>query len=154
MKIAWKLPAFALTAAAVVGWLAVDQENRTRALSVWRQISGAGMHGEPLPRKDWLASPDRTASPLPPGVVELTESQAAAIGLKTTTVKIQTEQGVLIAGDAFMRLGNIERRHPIGINESMEEALTAYDRIAREADIIVPLYDPAVWERHPGGRIA
>ncbi len=95
MKIAWKLPAFALTAAAVVGWLAVDQENRTRALSVWRQISGAGMHGEPLPRKDWLASPDRTASPLPPGVVEVTESPAAAIGLKTTTVKIQTEPVIL-----------------------------------------------------------
>ncbi|MGN6033027.1 MAG: hypothetical protein ACTHQE_15350 [Thermomicrobiales bacterium] len=69
-------------------------------------------------------------------------------------VKIRTEQGVVIAGDAFMRLGNIERRHPIGINESMEEALAAYDRIAREADIIVPLYDPGVWERHPGGRIA
>ncbi|HEU0164823.1 MAG TPA: hypothetical protein VFQ54_07230 [Thermomicrobiales bacterium] len=69
-------------------------------------------------------------------------------------VKIQTTRGIVIAGDAFMRLGNIERRHPIGINESMEEALTTYDRVAREADIIVPLYDPAVWERHPGGRIA
>jgi len=69
-------------------------------------------------------------------------------------VKIASQVGTIIAGDAFMRIDNITRRHPIGINESMEEALTAYDRIAREADIIVPLYDPGVWDRHPGGRIA
>lgn len=69
-------------------------------------------------------------------------------------VRIRTLKGVIIAGDAFMRIENITRRHPIGINESLEEALTAYDRIANEADIIVPLYDPGVWDRHPGGRIA
>ena len=69
-------------------------------------------------------------------------------------VKIRTRVGTVIAGDAFMRVDNIARRHPIGINESMEEALVAYDRIAREADILIPLYDPAVFERHPGGRIA
>lgn len=69
-------------------------------------------------------------------------------------VKIQTAQGVIIAGDAFMRIDNVSRRHPIGINESMEEALIAYERIANEADIIVPLYDPGVWDRHPDGRIA
>jgi len=69
-------------------------------------------------------------------------------------VKIQTANGVVIASDAFMRVENITRRHPIGINESMAEALTAYDRIAREADILIPLYDPYVFDRHPGGRIA
>ncbi len=40
-------------------------------------------------------------------------------------VKIQTSLGTVIAGDAFMRIENITRRHPIGINESMEEALVA-----------------------------
>jgi hypothetical protein len=69
-------------------------------------------------------------------------------------VKIHSKAGTVIAGDAFMRRENITRRHPIGINESMEEALVAYDRIANEADILVPLYDPGVLERHPGGRIA
>jgi len=69
-------------------------------------------------------------------------------------VKIQTSLGTVIAGDAFMRIENITRRHPIGINESMEEALVAYDRIAREADILIPLYDPQVFDRHPGGRVA
>ncbi len=69
-------------------------------------------------------------------------------------VKVMTTAGVAIASDAFMRVENITRRHPIGINESMEEALVAYDRIASEADILVPLYDPGVFARHPGGRIA
>jgi len=69
-------------------------------------------------------------------------------------VKIATTAGVVIAGDAFMRTENITRRHPIGINESMEEALVAYDRIALEADILVPLYDPGVFDRHRDGRIA
>ncbi len=69
-------------------------------------------------------------------------------------VRIDAAAGVVIAGDAFMRVENVTRRHPIGINESMEESLVAFDRIAREADIIVPLYDPGVFERHAGGRIA
>lgn len=69
-------------------------------------------------------------------------------------VRIDTSAGVVIAGDAFMRVENVTRRHPIGINESMEESLVAFDRIAREADVIVPLYDPGVFDRHPGGRIA
>lgn len=69
-------------------------------------------------------------------------------------VKIRASVGTVIAGDAFMRIENITRRHPIGINESMDEALVAYDRIAREADILIPLYDPHVFDRHPGGRIA
>jgi hypothetical protein len=69
----------------------------------------------------------------------------------TLAVRIQTRAGVAIASDAFMRVENITRRHPIGINESLEEALTAYDRIAREADILLPLYDDGVFARHPGG---
>lgn len=72
----------------------------------------------------------------------------------TLAVKIHTANGVVIASDCFMRVENITRRHPIGINESMEEALTAYTRIAAEADILIPLYDPYVFDRHPGGRIA
>ena len=71
----------------------------------------------------------------------------------TLAVKIHTQNGVVIASDSFMRIENITRRHPIGVCESMAEALTAYDRIAREGDILIPLYDPAVFDRHPGGRV-
>jgi hypothetical protein len=33
---------------------------------------------------------------------------------------------------------------PLGIMESLEECMRAYARIKREADILLPLYDPAV----------
>jgi hypothetical protein len=69
-------------------------------------------------------------------------------------VKVATSAGVVIASDAFFRYENVEQNRPIGINESMEEAMVAYDRIRREADILIPLYDPRVFDRHPGGHVA
>ena len=69
-------------------------------------------------------------------------------------VRIETANGVAIASDSFMRIENISRMRPIGICESMEEALVAYHRIADEADILIPLYDPHVFTRHPNGRVS
>ena len=54
----------------------------------------------------------------------------------------------------LMGNSNIEENIPLGINESLEECLAAYNRIRREADIVVPLYDPEVLVRHPRGIIA
>lgn len=72
----------------------------------------------------------------------------------SVAVKAVTAKGAVIASDAFFRYENVERMHPIGINESLEEALVAYSRIKREADILLPLYDPRVFERHPDGHVA
>jgi hypothetical protein len=72
----------------------------------------------------------------------------------SVAVKALTAKGAVIASDAFFRYENVERMHPIGINESMEEALVAYSRIKRDANILIPLYDPRVFERHPGGHVA
>jgi hypothetical protein len=36
----------------------------------------------------------------------------------------------------------------------LEETMKAYDRIRREAKILLPAYDPDVFKRHPGGVIA
>ncbi len=69
-------------------------------------------------------------------------------------VKAWTEQGVVIASDSFFRYENVEQNRPLGINESLEEAMVAYDRIRREADVLLPLYDPRVFERHPAGHVA
>jgi len=69
-------------------------------------------------------------------------------------VKVQTTQGNVIASDSFFRYENVEQNRPLGINESLEEVLVAYDRIRREAEILIPLYDPRVFQRHPGGRVA
>jgi glyoxylase-like metal-dependent hydrolase (beta-lactamase superfamily II) len=69
-------------------------------------------------------------------------------------VKVRTERGAAIASDSFFRYENVEQNRPLGINESMEEVLVAYDRIRREADLLIPLYDPRVFERYAGGRVA
>jgi glyoxylase-like metal-dependent hydrolase (beta-lactamase superfamily II) len=68
-------------------------------------------------------------------------------------VKIQTKAGVVIFSDCMFRYEHITEGRLLGINENMYEALEAYARIGREADILLPMYDPRVLERHPGGKI-
>jgi hypothetical protein len=68
-------------------------------------------------------------------------------------VEVQTRAGTVVMGDCFFYSENIEDNHPIGINESIDETLIAYDRVRKRADMIVPLYDPKNFERYPGGRI-
>jgi hypothetical protein len=60
---------------------------------------------------------------------------------------------VVIFSDCMFRYEHITQGRLLGINENMYEALEAYERIRREADILVPMYDPRVLEKHPGGRI-
>ena len=67
---------------------------------------------------------------------------------------IDTARGRVIASDCFFHYGNVEEMHPLGIMESMEECFNTYARLKREADILLPLYDPAVMARHPQGQIA
>lgn len=68
-------------------------------------------------------------------------------------VAIPTKKGQVVVSDCFFKYGNIEKNHPLGVQESMEECRLSYARIRREADITVPLYDPEVLERFPGGII-
>lgn len=68
-------------------------------------------------------------------------------------VEADTAQGTVAISDAFFYLENLDRDHPIGINENMHEALHTYDRVRRTADIAVPLYDPKNLDRFPAGRI-
>jgi hypothetical protein len=68
-------------------------------------------------------------------------------------ISIPTRRGTVIVSDCFFKYGNIEKNHPLGVNESLEEARRIYERVRREADITVPLYDPEVLERFPGGII-
>ena len=67
---------------------------------------------------------------------------------------IDTAKGTVIATDAVFKYGNVETPHPLGIMESMEECFATYARLQREAAIVVPLYDPEVLDRYPGGVIA
>jgi len=69
-------------------------------------------------------------------------------------IVIDSRNGKVIASDSFFQYGNVEQNHYLGVGESYAEAMSTYARIRDEADIIVSLYDGAVFDRHPGGVIA
>ena len=69
-------------------------------------------------------------------------------------VRVASEKGTVIIGDCFFTYDNLEKNIPIGWHENLREIYTAYARIRAEADIAVPLYDPEVLKRFPGGIIA
>ncbi|MEX1031215.1 MAG: hypothetical protein WDZ91_14400 [Paenibacillaceae bacterium] len=66
-------------------------------------------------------------------------------------INVQTTKGTVVFSDVMFYYENIENDHPIGIMESLEECRDSYARIRKEGDICIPLYDPKVLERHPGG---
>ncbi|HKC89129.1 MAG TPA: hypothetical protein VKG02_24305 [Blastocatellia bacterium] len=74
--------------------------------------------------------------------------------LSSMAVSVQTERGKVILGDCFFTYDNLEKNIPIGWAENLHEINVAYDRVRRSADIAVPLYDPQVFQRYPGGKIA
>jgi glyoxylase-like metal-dependent hydrolase (beta-lactamase superfamily II) len=63
---------------------------------------------------------------------------------------IDTPKGKLLASDCFFKYNNVEKLIPLGIMESLEECNRAYARITKEADVLLPLYDPLVPERLSG----
>jgi glyoxylase-like metal-dependent hydrolase (beta-lactamase superfamily II) len=67
--------------------------------------------------------------------------------------EVDTVRGCVTISDAAFHYGNVENMHPLGILESMDECHVAYERF-RKAEVFIPLYDPAVLERYPGGLIA
>lgn len=67
---------------------------------------------------------------------------------------IETAQGTVAVSDCVFKYRNIEEMEPLGIQESLEEFHVTCHRIKREADIFIPLYEPEVLKRHPGGKIA
>lgn len=69
-------------------------------------------------------------------------------------VEADTDKGVVAVSDTYFHERNVVENVPLGINENMYEVLACYERVRRTADVILPLYDPANLERHPGGRVA
>ena len=66
---------------------------------------------------------------------------------------INTEKGRVGISDCLFKYGNLEDGHPLGIQESLEEYYWAVKRIKNETDVFVPLYEPDVLKRFPGGKI-
>lgn len=66
---------------------------------------------------------------------------------------VNTARGPVMVGDCAFKYGNVAG-HPLGIGESLAEGHRAYQRIRTEAAHFVPLYDPEVLQRYPGGKVA
>jgi hypothetical protein len=67
---------------------------------------------------------------------------------------VDTSKGRVVFSDSVFKYDNVEKNIPLGITQSLDECALAYERIRREADILVPAYEPEVFKRHPGGVIA
>jgi len=67
---------------------------------------------------------------------------------------VDTSKGRVVFTDSVFKYDNVEKNISLGITRSLDECEVAYERIRREADILVPAYDPEVVKRHPGGVIA
>lgn len=72
----------------------------------------------------------------------------------SVVVEVDTSIGTAAISDAYFWLENVTQSHPIGICENIYEALSTYERVRRDSDIVVPLYDPKNRERYGDGRIA
>ena len=66
---------------------------------------------------------------------------------------VQTALGRVALTDAVFKYRNFEERIPLGLSESIEEHYRLFAKLKREADVVVPLYDPLLVERHAKGVI-
>jgi glyoxylase-like metal-dependent hydrolase (beta-lactamase superfamily II) len=66
---------------------------------------------------------------------------------------VRTRAGYVGIGDCAFKYGNLDG-HPLGISESLAEGDRAYRRIKRRHEHFIPLYDPEVLQRYPGGVVA
>lgn len=69
-------------------------------------------------------------------------------------VCFDTAAGSVVATDAAFAYRNVEENVYLGVGQSYAESMATYARLRAEADVLVPLFEPEVLERHPGGRIA
>lgn len=72
----------------------------------------------------------------------------------SVAVEVDSSAGSVVFSDSFFYYENVEDDRLLGINENMYEGIACYERTRRVADHIVPLYDPKVFDRYPGGVVA
>ena len=68
-------------------------------------------------------------------------------------VEAQTAKGLAILSDCAFHFANVEEQRPLGIAESIIEAHAVY-RAWTRAKHFIPLYEPLIHQRYPGGIIA
>ena len=66
-------------------------------------------------------------------------------------VEIDSSAGTVIASDAFFYYENVENNHYLGVGESYDQAMETYEKARQRADHLIPMHDPKVLDRYPGG---
>lgn len=61
---------------------------------------------------------------------------------------VNTPQGKAALTDAVFTYRNVEENIPLGLSESLEEHYRLFAKLRREADLVIPLYDPEVAVRY------
>ena len=69
-------------------------------------------------------------------------------------VEADTAKGLAILSDCAFHFANVEEQRPLGIAESIIEAHAVYRDITARAKHFIPLYEPLIHKRYPGGIIA
>lgn len=97
-------------------------------------------------------------------VVLLEDEHELAPGIRTwhsgvhhrssLVVEVDTSVGTVAISDSFFVYENVEEGIALGLNESFAEMEATNARVLRSAQRVIPLYDPRVFDRHPGGIIA
>lgn len=72
----------------------------------------------------------------------------------SVAVEVDSRDGTVVLSDSFFYYENVEGDRLLGINENMYEGIATYQRARSVADHLVPLYDPKVFDRYPGGVVA
>lgn len=69
-------------------------------------------------------------------------------------VCIDTSKGTTVYSDSFFKFRNVEENIPVGYVENLEEAFHTYERVRKQAKLVIPAFDPEIFERYPGGVVA
>ena len=69
-------------------------------------------------------------------------------------VSIDTPKGKVLFSDSFFKFRNVEENIPVGYVENIEEAFLTYERARRESKLLIPAFDPEIFNRYPGGVVA
>jgi glyoxylase-like metal-dependent hydrolase (beta-lactamase superfamily II) len=65
---------------------------------------------------------------------------------------VNTAQGRVALTDAIFKYRNYEESIPLGLSENLEEHFRLFAKLKREADIVLPMYDPEVVQRYVPGK--
>lgn len=73
---------------------------------------------------------------------------------ESIVVEVDSAAGTVAVSDSYFYFENVEQSRPIGLCENIYEGLRCYERVRRSADHLVPIHDPNVFDRYPGGVIS